>query len=419
MPTVEKFLFDREFGIVKTSNSIYSDDSDTFENTDDKTAAKSDLPIKIKPNDDLEDGADNNSVDLQEVEEILEPTYNDSELTLAKDEAYEKGKIEGMEIVSKKFEQKIVDALIKIEEQLIENTEKLEILNLENLRESVAIAASISKKLFPTLESTVALQEVKQLISNVLKLCAEEPNVKITVHNNLVEGLQKELKPIMDNTKYYGNIDLVGDDKLGVSDCSIDWSKGGATRNTDSLSTEINKVIDKHLNDKLELIKSGINTKLKESDSCATAEKSNFLNSEDKKKFDSSAVLENEQNTNDSESKNLDAGDADPRETKLPAGAQNNADNSDLAPVGQNHNVSNSDDPKLSNVSLNTHSHKNTTEYIHETQPDDHSGEKPHSSKNEDSAKLVQKQNAVLEKTHDAINTKSIKSERGEDEAAS
>ena len=31
MPTVEKFLFDREFGIVKTSNSIYSDDSDTLQ----------------------------------------------------------------------------------------------------------------------------------------------------------------------------------------------------------------------------------------------------------------------------------------------------------------------------------------------------------------------------------------------------
>ncbi|PPR77904.1 MAG: hypothetical protein CFH06_01049 [Alphaproteobacteria bacterium MarineAlpha3_Bin5] len=248
MITIEKFLFDREFGKPRASPVIYPENSEDPINTDEESSSDSALDALSE--------AENS---LPEIEE-LPPSYSEEEFEHAKQQAYEEGKKEGADKEGKEIEHRILSSLVNIENQLGNSIENQEISIREIFDEAISISVAIPRKLFPTIEKTVALPEIERITAHVLELLVEEPKLKITVHEELTSDIEQRLNSLAEKSGFNGKFYVVGDPNIGPSDCKIDWQKGSAVRDTDKLKDKVNSVIETYLADNKKQIATSLKT---------------------------------------------------------------------------------------------------------------------------------------------------------------
>ncbi len=173
------------------------------------------------------------------------PTFTAVELEAAKQSAHADGIAAGLDQALRRIERQAAQALEEAGRQLASLHEQQTKSNEAVQRNALEVAVSVVRKLFPGIEARDGMSEVERVVVDSLQQVLEQPRVVIRVHNGLMQALQDRLKHLSESVGFPGQLVLIADDRLGPSDCRVEWADGGAERIGERIWSEIDAAIDR------------------------------------------------------------------------------------------------------------------------------------------------------------------------------
>jgi len=191
-----------------------------------------------------------------EVEEA--PTYSEEELNAARQEARAAGHEEGVREATEATENLVAAALTIIGERLSEIFEAQTKSSAATTQDAAAIAITIARKIFPDLNRRNLLGEIGRLVEVSLAGVMDEPRLIIHVNDKSRDALNAHIEELRHAKGFEGNIVLLGDPSIPPGDCRMEWSEGGAERNTAAMWQQIDEIVENNigtLNEAIEAVK--------------------------------------------------------------------------------------------------------------------------------------------------------------------
>lgn len=180
---------------------------------------------------------DNN--DFSKVKSTVEPSYNEEQLLLAKNQGYAQGKDDGV----RETRQQQEDALAKILDKAIASLGQLAVSEdareIEKCMGAASLAMKIVHRLLPKFAETYALPEIESVIIQSLEARRDEPRIAITVPTTHLEALRTRIDELALEKGFAGKTILIADDNMAPTDCRVEWADGGAERLYERLFSQI------------------------------------------------------------------------------------------------------------------------------------------------------------------------------------
>lgn len=203
---------------------------------------------------DLDFNAPEDSTQPEIVEEVVEveveeaaPTFSEEELAQARAKGYESGKEDGRKESAEATEQRILETVESIGENLAKIYNEQAKANQDIAQEMIEISTVIAKKMFPDLNARNALGEVERVVQDTLKAITDEPRVQIMVHPDLREPLTDHLASMTQRAGFEGKVYVNPDTTINLGDCRVEWSHGAAVRDSETISEMIEEIIKRNL----------------------------------------------------------------------------------------------------------------------------------------------------------------------------
>lgn len=212
MTTVRKFTFDLDFDVPEAPKSV------------------------------VEEVAEE---EPEQEEEI--PTFSEDDLAVARAEGHEAGREEGRKEAADATEQRLLEAIEVACDGLAKVFNEQAEANRDIARDTIGIATTITKKLFPDLNARNALGEVERVVQETLNAITEEPRVQIMVHPDLREPFTERLATMTNRAGFDGKVFINPDPSMTLGDCRVEWSNGAAVRDTDVLWEMIDEIVERNL----------------------------------------------------------------------------------------------------------------------------------------------------------------------------
>jgi flagellar assembly protein FliH len=182
--------------------------------------------------------------------EIPTVTLTEEELAAriaaAEEAAYERGKAEVEEAQQRSVEDEIATALNGISMFLPGLAATLGQQAEMRSGDSIIVAASIARKLLPETMAEAAIEEIDDLIRNTIAELIDEPRIMIRVAPDIADALRERIEPVAESAGFGGKLALIEDPKVPLGDCRLNWSDGGAERDTGRLLAELDEIIDRY-----------------------------------------------------------------------------------------------------------------------------------------------------------------------------
>ena len=200
-----------------------------------------DMPETVKKPDE-----ENGENEETEPEEVV-PGINEEELKAARDEAFAKGREEGINEAAAATERDILASLQKLNEQFTDLFKSQEAADTSILESAISVATGITRKVFPALNEQGALSEIERMVVLAMEKILEEPLVTITIHPDLEAQLKERIGALSTQAGYKGEIRILAAEDLPAGDCRVEWNSGGARRDTAGLWQEIDEIVERNL----------------------------------------------------------------------------------------------------------------------------------------------------------------------------
>lgn len=119
---------------------------------------------------------------------------------------------------------------------------------LHRLRlEAISIGIQVARRLAPGLIEREPVPEIEAMIAEVLEEIGEKPMVSIKVAPPVAPLIEENIQNIKFETRFDGDIEVVGDPTVPATDCRLDWAKGGAERSYSRMLWEVEKSVARYL----------------------------------------------------------------------------------------------------------------------------------------------------------------------------
>lgn len=188
---------------------------------------------------------DRNVFDAPPKEEIPEdlppppPTFSEEELSVAKDMAFEQGRQQGQKEQKESREQFIAQSLSKIAESFSHLFAAETVRESVFEKESLRLAIASLDILFPLLNEKIGRDEVYKSIEKTLTDHRKTKEIKICVAN----GMRGEIEALITRLRQGEHEEVlwrvIEDPSLSQGDCTLEWSDGGAVRDSIRTAREI------------------------------------------------------------------------------------------------------------------------------------------------------------------------------------
>ena len=221
MPTVRKFMFDN-----------------VFEDPE---------PLEVEPTPNPEEIM---SEETEPEEKI--PTFSEEDLKAARNEGFENGKEEGLNASLDSIERQVSAALGNLEKAISGLVDEQVNANERATHLALAVAVSIVRKMLPDLATGYAPVEIEKVIRDVLPRIMKEPRITIRIHGDIESEINSRLDNLVKSADFQGVITVLPDNDVEIGDCKLEWSCGGAERNSEALWREVDGVIARHVGEDLE-----------------------------------------------------------------------------------------------------------------------------------------------------------------------
>jgi len=117
-----------------------------------------------------------------------------------------------------------------------------------NIRADAAkLSFSISRKLSGALITLHPKGEIDAVIQECLTHLSHQPLLVIRVTDSLALQVEDSIQQAAEERGMADKIMVVGDTKLKLGDCRIEWSDGGVSRNWDDLIRQTTEIIDRYI----------------------------------------------------------------------------------------------------------------------------------------------------------------------------
>lgn len=209
MATARKFLFERSFDVEEEE-------------------AAEPAPVAAEP-------------------EAVAPTFSEEEMNAAREQAFAEGREQGLAEAATGTERALLEALAAIDQRLAEVLHGIADGRAAATDEAVAVAVGIARKLFPALTAKGALAEVERTVVETMRVVLGEPQLAIYVHETVQPALAERIGTLSAQAAYRGQVEIKTDATLPPGDCRIEWTGGGAARDTAALWRAIDEVLERNL----------------------------------------------------------------------------------------------------------------------------------------------------------------------------
>lgn len=186
-------------------------------------------------------------------EEIVEdlppppPVFSEEELAVAKDMAFEQGRQLGQKEQKDSREQYIAQSLEKIADNFSH------IFAAETVRESIfekeslKLAIQALDTLFPSLNEKIGPEEVRKSIEKTLVDHRKTKEITLRVPTGMKDEIETLISRIRTGEHDEVLWRVTEDPALLKGDCVLEWSDGGAIRDSARIARDIRKNIEKQL----------------------------------------------------------------------------------------------------------------------------------------------------------------------------
>ena len=158
------------------------------------------------------------------------PTYSEEDLETARAEAFARGREEGVKEAAQSIEQDIRAALGTAETALRELMWSQSTIETQSAEDAVRVALAAVRRLFPAFAAHAPLAEIERMVREAMTAIQGEATLNIYVNDRLREPFAARLKDIVAAAGFQDRVVLHGAAALGPSDCRIEWTAGGVSR---------------------------------------------------------------------------------------------------------------------------------------------------------------------------------------------
>jgi len=183
----------------------------------------------------------------EEAEANRPPTFTVEEMEAAKEEAYARGRQEGMDDAMAGIEQQVARTLDAVFSRLPKVFEQHKAWSREIETDAARLGIAVIRRLAPELVKEKELPEVEAVIREAFGFLTEQPKVMIRVSKDLEEALSGKVELMASRVGYEGQVVLVGDPELPVDDCRISWQAGAVERSLDDVWSQIDQIVGRVL----------------------------------------------------------------------------------------------------------------------------------------------------------------------------
>ena len=195
--------------------------------------------------DDIEDNSRKEALqNEQEIEKEIEPTFSLQELQDQKAIEYKRGLQEGQAQMLTGIEKETANILDMISSKVMTLSERhkewAETIN----KDAIKLTRVIMQKLAPRMMKEWELHEIEDTIKEAFKFLSNEPRVLIRVSERAHEQIETEIARITSKAGFQGDVQVLGDQLIKNSDCSISWDAGSLEKSLEETWSNIDKIID-------------------------------------------------------------------------------------------------------------------------------------------------------------------------------
>ena len=125
--------------------------------------------------------------------------------------------------------------------------ERIHARHEEQGRETVAIATTVLRRLFPALSERHEYAELEALLSDSLRQLSSEPRIVVRVPDAIVEAIKPRIDRAAERAGFPGRVILLGDPAMSDAQSRIEWADGGVERDTARIWAEFDAILQRHL----------------------------------------------------------------------------------------------------------------------------------------------------------------------------
>ena len=107
---------------------------------------------------------------------------------------------------------------------------------------TIQIALAIARKILPATMQARGCDEIEAMVAQILGELVSEPRLTVYVADAQLETVRARIDALAGQRGFSGKIIYNGDATLGVCDCRIEWTDGGAVRDSAALWSEIDRL---------------------------------------------------------------------------------------------------------------------------------------------------------------------------------
>jgi flagellar assembly protein FliH len=177
------------------------------------------------------------------------PTFSEEELALAREQALEAGRQAGRQEAEMATERLLAQSVEMISDHLQNLATVQQTANDDRMREAIAVALAVVRKLQPEMSRDHALEEIAGVIQECLTHIDKDVRVTIRVNPAHMDSIRHFANQAAEATGFEGKLVYTADPRIALGDCRVEWGDGGAERDQARIWGEIDAVLARALCD--------------------------------------------------------------------------------------------------------------------------------------------------------------------------
>lgn len=173
------------------------------------------------------------------------PTFSEDELAAAKTSAFAEGHKKGLQDGQASRDQQVVGLITCLIEHIKELMAHEADRNAKFQDETVRLALALYQKTFPLLNDHFGLDQITATLTDTIQSMNAQTAIQVEVAAQDLNDLSDRLKPFL--SSYDGQVTLLSGTDIAPGSFRVKWQNGGAVRDTNALSSELMKSLERIL----------------------------------------------------------------------------------------------------------------------------------------------------------------------------